>query len=108
MGGHFYVVQICTRRWRVIRNVCELAKTARKHQRKRKIIIHAGRQDEVCSVGLMNKDGRAETSQRVGEVGTLQGAHSDFCGLSVDLNQYWKRKIYTALVFLSPCDRIYK
>ena len=50
MGGHFYVVQIWKQKWRVIRNVCELAKTARKHQRKRKIIIHAGRQDEVCSV----------------------------------------------------------
>lgn len=24
-GGHFYVVQICKRRWRVIRNVCEIS-----------------------------------------------------------------------------------
>ena len=56
----------------------------------------------------MNKGSRAETSQQVGELGTLQGAHSDSCGPSVALSQCWKQRIYTALVFLSPRDGIYK
>ena len=69
----------------------------------------------------MNKGSRAETSQQVGElgtlqgahsdsceVGTLQGAHSDSCGPSVALSQCWKQRIYMALVFLSPRDGIYK
>lgn len=88
----------------MVRNICELTKTARKQQRKKKIIIHPGKQDEVCSVGQINRGGRAETSQQVGEAGTLQDVRSYSRGLNVDLNLCWKQKIYTALVFLSECD----
>lgn len=58
----------------------------------------------MCSVGQINRGGRAETSQQVGEAGTLQDVRSYSRGLNVDLNLCWKQKIYTALVFLSECD----
>lgn len=85
-------------------NICELIKTARKTPEERNMIIPAGRQDKVCSVGQISKSGRPRRASRWARRAPWRGHTqmflADWTSISTSAGD---RRLYS-LASLSPCD----